>query len=174
MTSLLLLLAAVLSHVLPHPWWSFTAVGGALLLWGARESPRSFVIPIGVLATSDWYLTRVVYGYAFHAQAYLVTWLWYGLALVLGWAMLRGGPDWKKVIGACVLSSTTFFLASNFAVWASPGSWYPHTWMGLNACYAAGLPFYRNDLLATTLFVGVAFALPSVAARERVGEPGRV
>ncbi len=174
LASILVLFAAVLSHVLPHPWWSFTAVGGALLLWGAREKARSFVLPVAILAISDWYLTRVVYGYEFHVGAYLITWTWYCLALILGRTMLRGGPDWKSIVAACGLSSTLFFLASNFAVWASPGSWYPHTNAGLMACFAAGLPFYRNDLFATTLLVGAVFAVPGLMGRLRVGEPGRV
>jgi hypothetical protein len=42
---------------------------------------------------------------------------------------------------------------------------YPHTAAGLGACYAAGLPFYGNDLMSTALFAGVFFGLPALAAR---------
>ena len=90
MLPILLLLAAFASHVLPHPWWNFTAVGGALLVWGARQPSRWFlasaVLPVALLATGDYYLTKVVYGYPFHVGAYLLTWAWYGLSAAAGQA----------------------------------------------------------------------------------------
>ncbi len=164
----LLLLLAALSHVLPHPWWNFTAVGAALLLWGARRPVRTFTVPVAVLAAADWYLTRFVYGYEFHLAAYLVTWAWYGFAIVLGRTLLRGGISGSRILLAPFLSATTFFLASNYAVWASPGSWYPHSFSGLAACYTAGLPFYRNDLLSTLLLTGVVFLVPAQIDRFRI------
>jgi len=42
---------------------------------------------------------------------------------------------------------------------------YPHSLAGLGACYAAGLPFYRNDLASTALTAGALFGLPVLAAR---------
>jgi hypothetical protein len=42
---------------------------------------------------------------------------------------------------------------------------YPHSLAGLAACYLAGLPFYRNDLVSTALTVGALFGLPVLAAR---------
>ena len=38
---------------------------------------------------------------------------------------------------------------------------YPHTADGLLACYAAAVPFYRNDLLSTLAFAAVFFLLPA-------------
>ena len=158
----LLLLAAIASHVLPHPWWNFTAVGGALLYWGARRPAHTFPIPVLAMAAADWYLTQMIYGYPFHISAYLVTWAWYGLALLLGRALLRAPrPGWGRVAASAAISSTSFFLASNYAVWASPGTWYPHSGAGLMECYAAGLPFYRNDLLSTLCVAGAALAMPA-------------
>ena len=34
-----------------------------------------------------------------------------------------------------------------------------------NACYAAAVPFYRNDLVSTGLVAGVLFGLPVLVAR---------
>ncbi len=42
---------------------------------------------------------------------------------------------------------------------------YPRSLAGLGACYAAGLPFYRNDLVSTALTAGALFGLPVLAAR---------
>jgi hypothetical protein len=164
---ILLLIAALATHVLPHPWWNFTAVGASLLVWGARRSLLSAVIPVGLLALGDWYLTRFAYGYAFHVDQYLLTWAWYALVVVLGYRLLRGRPGFARTASATVLAPTSFFLVSNYAVWASPTSWYPHTLAGLETCYAAALPFYRNDLLSTGLVVGLVWGLPALAARMR-------
>ncbi|MGC2301055.1 MAG: DUF6580 family putative transport protein, partial [Acidobacteriaceae bacterium] len=47
----------------------------------------------------------------------------------------------------------------NYAVWAG-SAMYPHSAAGLGACYVAALPFYRNDLLSTTVITVVAFGVP--------------
>ena len=159
MSSILLLILAFASHVLPHPWWNFTAVTAALLVWGAQRPMWTAALPVALLGAGDWYLTSFIYGYAFHPNAYLLTWVWYALTIALGYLLLRGRPGWLRVAGSGLLASTSFFLVSNYAVWAMPGSWYPHTIAGLETCYAAALPFYRNDLLSTLLVLGAVFAL---------------
>ena len=63
---------------------------------------------------------------------------------------------------ATILSATSFFLLSNGQVWAA-SHLYPHTATGLAACYAAGLPFYRNDLASTGLAITALFGLPAAA-----------
>jgi hypothetical protein len=42
---------------------------------------------------------------------------------------------------------------------------YPHTAAGLGACYVAALPFYRNDLVSTTVITAVAFGIPVLVKR---------
>ena len=163
-----LVFLAVLSHVLPHPWFSFTAVGGALLVFGARRPLWQAVVPLGLLAASDWYLTVFAYRYPFHVSGYLLTWAWYALAMIFGRVVLGERQTAARVVGAALLSSTSFFLVTNYAVWAAAGSWYPRTAAGLGACLVAGLPFYRNDVIATTLVVGLVFGLPALLARVRL------
>jgi hypothetical protein len=68
------------------------------------------------------------------------------------------------VAAGALLGPTSFFLVSNYAVWAS-GWGYPRTMGGLGACYFAGLPFYRNDLLATAVVASAAFGLPVLVRR---------
>lgn len=165
MLAFALVFAAVLSHVLPHPWLNFTAVGGALLVFGARRPLWQGIVPLVLLAGADYYLTVFAYRYPFHASGYLLTWAWYALVMVFGRVLLRTSQTAPRVVGAALLSSTSFFLVSNYAVWGVAGSFYPHTLAGLATCYAAGLPFYRNDVLSTTLVVGLVFGLPALAAR---------
>lgn len=168
MFSYFFVLAAALTRILPHPWFGFTAVGASLLVYGARRSPRLFILPVLALAAVDYYLTVFAYNYAFHLQDYLVTWAWYLGACWIGYAMLRKRANTGRVIGAALASSTSFFVASNFAVWAGSPI-YPHTAGGLATCYVVGLPFYGNDVLATTLLTSAVFGLP-VAARRLAQE----
>jgi hypothetical protein len=72
-----------------------------------------------------------------------------------------------RVAGGVLASATSFFLLSNFMVWAGSGNlaMYPHSVSGLAACYAAALPFYGNDLLSTGLFATAFFGLPVLATR---------
>lgn len=164
MGAYLLIVLAVLSRVLPHPWMGFTAVGGGLLYFGAKRPLRELALPVAALMATDYFLTVFAYGYAFHWSDYLVTWAWYAAAIVLGRILLSRRVNVQRLAAAPVLASTSFFLVSNFAVWAAWPT-YPHTMAGLGACYVAGLPFYGNDLVATTLVTGLAFGLPMLAKK---------
>ncbi|MHB1022275.1 MAG: DUF6580 family putative transport protein [Acidobacteriaceae bacterium] len=164
MFAYLFVLIAVISRVLPHPWMNFTAVGASLLYFGARRSRWQVVLPLIVLAATDYYLTVFAYSYPFHIQSYLVTWAWYAGVCLLGGVMLRKQTTVLRVVGAVLGSATSFFLLSNFAVWMG-SEMYPHTVAGLGACYAAAIPFYGNDLVSTGLLAGCAFGLPVLAHR---------
>ncbi|MGA8111261.1 MAG: DUF6580 family putative transport protein [Acidobacteriaceae bacterium] len=164
MAAYLLIVLAVLSRVIPHPWMNFTAVGAGLLYFGARRPLREMVLPVLALIGTDCYLTMAFYHYPFHASAYFVTWAWYAAIVVLGRILLSRQVTVTRVLAAPVLASTSFFLISNYAVWIG-SLMYPHTLAGLTACYAVALPFYRNDLLSTTLLTGLAFGLPVLARR---------
>lgn len=164
MSSFLLILLAIVSRVLPHTWVNFTAVGGSLLFFGARRPLRQAILPIALLACTDYYLTVYAYNYAFHVQAYLLTWVWYAAVILLGRILLRDHVSAVRAGAATLLSATSFFAVSNYAVWAGLGM-YPHSAAGLAACYTAALPFYRNDLVSTALVVGVVFGLPALVRR---------
>lgn len=165
MIAYLLLLVAVLTRVLPHAGWlNFTAVGGALLYFGARRPLREMIVPVVALMATDYWLTVHAYHYAFAWAAYGVTWAWYAGTIVLGRGLLHTRTSVPRVGAGVVLAPTSFFLLSNFAVW--PGSdMYPHTLSGLITCYAAGLPFYRNDMVSTALVCALAFGLPLLLRR---------
>ncbi len=165
MFAYLLTLIGVLVHSVPHPWLPFTAVGGSLLYFGARRPLWQGIVPVGILAVSDYYLTTQVYGFPFAVQGYLLTWAWYAAVIVLGALLLKSRTSVARVASATLLGSTSFFLVSNYAVWAAQPGMYPHTFSGLMACYAAGLPFYRNDLVSTAIVAGLVFGTPVLLAR---------
>jgi len=167
MPAYLLLLAAVLSRIVPHPdWLNFTAVGGALLYFGARRSWREMLAPLAALMATDYILTVYSYHYAFRWEAYVTTWAWYLSAMALGHILLHARTTWVRVGAGVVLGPTSFFVVSNYAVWAA-GGMYPPTWSGLTACYAAGIPFYRNDVASTAIVAALAFGLPVLVHKLR-------
>ena len=169
MPAYLLLIAALLSRLVPHSgWFGFTAVGGSLLYFGARRSWREMLIPAVALAAVDYYLTVYVYSYPFHAVDYAITWGWYLAAIVLGHILLAPRVTFARVAVASLLGPTSFFAISNYAAWFSlsqPGGMYAHNFNGLLTCLAAGIPFYQRDLISTALVLTVAFGVPAVLRR---------
>jgi hypothetical protein len=168
MPAYLLLVFAILTRVVPHHGWlNFTAVGGMLLYFGARRSWREMLAPLAALMVTDYCLTVFAYHYSFVWTAYVTTWAWYLAAMVLGFILLKSKTTWLRFGAAVVLGPTSFFLVSNYAVWVG-GTMYARTLAGLAACYAAAIPFYRNDLLSTTIVAGLAFGVPVLVRKMRV------
>jgi len=166
MLAYLVLLVALLSRLLPPVLHltalNFTAVGGCLLFFGSRRPRWQSTVAVAALMVTDYLLTVYAYHFAFHVQAYLITWLWYAGVCLLGSSLLRRATVLRVVAGVAG-SATSFFMLSNFVVWM--GKMYPHSLSGLSACYIAALPFYRNDLVSTGITAGVLFGLPVLAAR---------
>ena len=65
------------------------------------------------------------------------------------------GTKFKSIsVGNIFLSSTVFFLISNFGVWLLG---YPHTLEGLITCYTLAIPFFGNTLIGDLMFTGGLF-----------------
>ncbi len=175
MVAYLLVLLGVFSRymVAGHlPLLNFTAVTGSLIYFGARRSWREMLAPLAVFMLSDYCLTTYTYHSTFHWQSYGITWTWYAAVMVLGAILLREKTTLTRGIAATLLGPTGFFLVSNFGVWAGAGRiMYPQTLAGLGTCYVAGLPFYRNDLAATALVLGVALGVPALVRRMNESRP---
>jgi hypothetical protein len=146
---------AVLVHAraIPMPF-HFTPVAAALLFFGARMPRNRMITPLALLMAADVYLTKFTYGYPL-TWDHAVTWAWYAAMLLLGGALSRNSSA-VRVAGASLVASVSFFVVSNFAVWAVWRDMYPATWSGLMACYIAAVPFFRNTL-ASDLFFSAAF-----------------
>jgi hypothetical protein len=170
MFAYLLTLVGVLGHAIPHPGLPFTAVGGSQLYFGARRPLWQAVFPVAALAASDYYLTTHVYSFPFVIQGYLLTWAWYAAVIVLGALLLSKTTTVARVASAILLASTSFFVVSNYAVWAAQPGLYPHTFAGLITCYTAALPFYRNDLVSTAIVAGLAFGIPQLIKQHEVNK----
>jgi len=151
-------------NVLPHAW-HFTPLAASLLFFGARGSRRQFWVPLVLLAATDVILTKYIYTYVL-TWDHLVTWAWYAAILWLGTNLREKANVWR-VVGAALASSVSFFLISNFAVWAAWPQMYPRGFSGLMMSYTAGLPFFRgtaeSDLFFSLAFFGVPVLAHTVA-----------
>jgi hypothetical protein len=161
MLAYIFVIFAILARMpfMAHPW-GFTPVAAALLYFGARGSRRQIWVPFVLLAVSDVILTKFVYAYQF-SWDHFVTWAWYAAILWLG-TSLRQNSNWLRVGGAALASSVSFFVVSNFAVWAC-WNMYPKTFSGLMTCYAAAIPFFRRGVAGDLLFTAVMFGIPAIA-----------
>jgi hypothetical protein len=153
-------------NFLPHAW-HFTPLAASLLFFGARGSRRQIWIPLVLLAATDVVLTKYIYAYTL-AWDLLVTWAWYTGIVWLG-TNLREKTTFWRVAGAAVTSSVSFFLISNFAVWAAIPNMYPRSFTGLMMSYAAGIPFFRgtaeSDLFFSLAFFGTPMLLHTLSER---------
>lgn len=156
MLAYLFVILAVIVRFLPHPW-HFTPVAASLLFFGAYGTRRSMWFPFALLAGSDVILTKFVYSYAF-TWDHFVTWAWYAAILLLGTRLRdHAKPVW--IIASALASSVSFFLISNFAVWAA-FDMYPKNWSGLMMSYVAGLPFFQRGVVGDLIFTTAFFATP--------------
>ena len=143
-------------NFLPHAW-HFTPLAASLLYFGARGSKRQIWIPFVLLAAADVVLTKFIYSYTLSWDQ-LIIWAWYAAILWLGTNLReKSGP--VRVVGAALTCSASFFLLSNFAVWAWSGM-YPRTFGGLMTSYTMGLPFLRGTVSSDLFFSAAFFGLP--------------
>ena len=142
----LIVAVAAMSRLLPHPP-NFAPIGALGLFGGACFATRkmAFAIPLLALFISDLVL-------GFHVLVPVV----YGsfaLNVLIG-RYLRTRRRFVPVAFGVLAGAVQFFLVTNFACWVL---WYPHTWSGLTACYAAAVPFFRYTLLGDAFYGGVLF-----------------
>jgi hypothetical protein len=159
MLAYLFIVAAVASRLLPHPF-AFTPVGASLLFFGAQAPRKHAWIPLVLLAGSDVYLTLFRYDYPFAWDTF-VTWAWYAAMLMLG-STLRNNARPLRVLGASIVAAVSFFVVSNFAVWAAMDM-YPKTLAGLMSAYVYAIPFFRTEVVANVLFAAIMFGIPAMA-----------
>jgi hypothetical protein len=156
MLAYVFVLFAVAVRFLPHPW-AFTPVGASLLFFGSRVPLRRMWIPVAIFAASDVVLTMFVYRYSF-SWDHFVTWAWYAGMVFLG-STVKKNAGWVRILATALAGSISFFLLSNFAVWAA-WDMYPHNFAGLLTCYDLGLPFFRRGVEGDLLFTSIMFAAP--------------
>ena len=158
MLAYLFILIAIAFRFVPHPL-AFTPIGAALLFFGAHQPRRRFWVPLVLFIAADVILTKYVYSYPFSYDAF-VNWGWYAAMLFLG-TWIGGKFRVGRIATAALTASVSFFVVSNFAVWLFYRNMYPMNLGGLSACFAAGIPFFRNEVVADLVFSFLFFVTPT-------------
>ena len=173
----LLTLAAAASRIAPHPY-NFTPLA-AVALFGAATFPNRWsavLVSFGSLLLSDL-LLQMTYqaGWQPNWGFYGGQWVVYASLVptfLLGYA-IRNRRNFATVALATLAGSVSFFLTTNFEVWAAgTGVTYPKSFDGLLLCYEAAIPFFRRSLAGdfayvTALFGGLALAEAKFPALQR-------
>lgn len=144
------------ARLLPHPW-NFTPMVAIGLYAGAKSKK----LPAGVLITLlALVLSDAVMGF------YRGMWYVYAASLVpvlIGYA-IRNREGVAAIATGALASSLSFFFITNFMVWAT-GHMYPHTGAGLAACFAAGIPFYQNQIAGDAFYTLALFGGHALISR---------
>ena len=152
-------------------WSGFSPIIAIALFSGLiiKERNMSFILPLLALFISDVAI-QILYkqGLFPYAGFYSDQWINYLVLLgctLIGW-LLKARKYSSLGVGA-IAAPTLFFLISNFSVWMGSQVTYPKTFSGLMTCYEAGLPFYRNSLIATLLFLPVILFIYNYLVKQK-------
>lgn len=160
-----MVLVSALYRILPNRPMGFApqiAIGlfsGALFV---KNKKWAFVLPLVSMFISDL-LYQVLYSNGLtNIQGFydgqLINYLLFAGLTCFGFLIQKNKV--ANVIVAALAAPTTYFIISNFLVWASNrgfGLNRPKTFNGLLLCFNDALPFYKNSLLATVVFSAVLF-----------------
>lgn len=146
----LMVFAAAFVRLIPHPP-NFAPIAAIALFGGAYFNKKSlaFAVPLSAM-----FLTDAIIG--FHSGMWIV-YLSFALIVVIGMLMLKK-VNVKNVVLASVTASISFFIITNFGVWAF-GTMYPKNIAGLIECYIAAIPFIQNTLIGDLFFSGIMFGV---------------
>lgn len=143
LSAALLVVAAAFTRLFPHAP-NFTAVGAMAIFGGSliKDKKLGFLMPLGALLLSDVCLQLFTETKGFYGTTQFFVYA--AFLIITGLATFMQKRSVGNIALAAVWSGGIFFIFSNLGVWASSHS-YPKSLAGLGACYAAAIPFYRNE-----------------------------
>jgi uncharacterized protein DUF6580 len=142
------------ARLAPHPW-NFTPLMAIGLYAGARSAKLWIGVLVTLLALT---VSDAVLGF------YAGMWYVYAASLIpvlLGRLAQQQQRRLSFVAGAAIASGVSFFVITNAAVWGT-SNLYPHTWGGLAACFAAAVPFYRNQIAGDAFYTVALFGADAI------------
>jgi hypothetical protein len=125
----------------------------------------ALLVPLAAMLASDLLIGNT--------DVALFSWSAFALIGLAGLVLRR----WKLATGQLVARTTGlglgaavfFFVWTNFGVWLmADGSFYPHTWQGLMACYAMAVPFFRATLVSGLVLAPAAMLVAAYVHRLAV------
>ena len=153
-------------------WSGFSPVIAIALFSGfiIKQRDMSFLLPLLALFISDaiiqFLYVQDIFKYAGFYNGQWINYLILLTATLIGWALR--GRNYKSLLAGAVTAPTVFFLLSNLGVWMSNIEvTYTKDFNGLMTCYAAGLPFYKNALIATLIFLPVILLVYNYLAKNK-------
>ena len=157
-----IIMIAAVARLFPHPW-NCTPIAAMALFGGVyfKDKRTAFIVTIVALIVTD-ILTMLFINNKFTTISQsLFSWLELSIIFSFSFAVVLGIIIRKKtniitVAGASIISTTLFFLITNFVCWIG-STIYPQTMQGLLTCYDAGLLFYRNNLIGDLVYSGLLF-----------------
>lgn len=159
MLAIFLIVIGILSRFMFHlpnftPIIAIAMFAGALL-----PRKQAVIVPLALYVISDFML-------GLHGLV-LFTW---GSMGVIGLISLynRKHKTVKSVVAVSFISALFFYIITNFGVWYAYPT-YSKTMAGLVECYVAAIPYFRNTLISTFLYLGAFFGLYEVIAARVKG-----
>jgi len=155
--AIIFIILGVFSRLLPHlP--NFSPLAAVTLFSGVYCNKRhGYLLPLAIFILSDLII-------GLH-NTVLFTWLSIVLIYFLG-VQLRKRKTVSSVIGYTFISSTLFFIITNFGVWLM--GWYPRTLQGFFQCYVYAFPFFRVSLIANFIYVIIFFGAYEYFLSKRI------
>jgi hypothetical protein len=151
-----LIVLGVVGRLLPHPP-NFTPMA-AIALFAGFIFLKRYIAVIAVVVTmllTDYFAFGYLSAEWFASKSMWVVYLALLFPVVFK-NFLQKKLGLFRVAGAALASSTVFFIATNFAVWAfSP--MYEKTLEGLVLCYTMAIPFFQNTVAGDLIWSGVIF-----------------
>ncbi len=143
----------------------FSSVIAVALFAGitTKEKTKAFLLPLITLFLSDVLLQILdvlnLFPYSGFYSGQIYNYVLFVLITLIG-ISLRSYRIAGIFLGA-LIAPTVFFLLSNFIVWKTQGliMGYENNFNGLMQSYTFGLPFYRNSLIATIIFLPAFIAV---------------
>ena len=151
-----LIVLGVAGRLLPHPP-NFTPMA-AIALFAGFIFLKRYMAVIAVVVTmllTDYFAFGYLSAEWFASKSMWVVYLALLFPVVFK-NFLQKKLGLFRVASAALASSTVFFIATNFAVWAfSP--MYEKTLEGLVLCYTMAIPFFQNTVTGDLIWSGVIF-----------------
>ena len=151
-----LIALGVAGRLLPHPP-NFTPMAAIALFAGFIFLKRymAVIVVVVTMLLTDYFAFGYLSAEWFASKSMWVVYLALLFPVVFK-NFLQKKLGLFRVAGAALASSTVFFIATNFAVWAfSP--MYEKTLEGLVLCYTMAIPFFQNTVAGDLIWSGVIF-----------------
>jgi len=143
----------------------FSSVFAVALFAGitTKDKTNAFLLPLVALFLSDMILQGLhalnLFPYSGFYSGQITNYALFILITLIG--IVFRNYKTAGIFAAAIIAPTIFFLLSNFIVWKTQGAamGYSNDINGLMQSYVFGLPFYRNSLISTIIFLPAFIAL---------------